>query len=208
MGWTSYHATHYKKGQIDRKAECDAYFEEGLNAGHFKVVKSAMHGSVYYGAIKALLRRDGVDENGKDRYVPIPEAEQKVFAVVFLTSVDTKDYYNFAYKDMGETMHPFYYDCPKSLLDVLSDTDDTDALAWRSKCREKLEKKKDGNSLSNLPVGSVIRFSRGSRKIEVIKHRAAYQFKRPFWYDAERNCYVSAKHIPSDYEVVSVGSGC
>ena len=27
MGWTSYNATHYNKhGQIDRKAECDAYW--------------------------------------------------------------------------------------------------------------------------------------------------------------------------------------
>lgn len=24
MGWTSYHATHYKRGRVDRKAECDA----------------------------------------------------------------------------------------------------------------------------------------------------------------------------------------
>ena len=33
MGWTGCHATHYKRnGDIDRKAECDGYFLEGLNA--------------------------------------------------------------------------------------------------------------------------------------------------------------------------------
>ena len=48
MGWTSYHATHYSKtGTIDRKAECDGYFMEGLNRGHYRVEKSAMVGSVY-----------------------------------------------------------------------------------------------------------------------------------------------------------------
>lgn len=57
MGWTSYHATHYKKnGTIDRKAECDAYFMDGLNAGHYRVVKSALVGSVYYAAIETLKR--------------------------------------------------------------------------------------------------------------------------------------------------------
>ena len=37
MGWTSQHADYYKKGTIDRKRECDAYWEEGLNKGHFKI---------------------------------------------------------------------------------------------------------------------------------------------------------------------------
>lgn len=44
MGWTGYYATHYKNGKIDRKAECDAYFMEGLNRGNFKVLKSTMKG--------------------------------------------------------------------------------------------------------------------------------------------------------------------
>ena len=40
MGWTEYLATHYtKSGQIDRKAECDAYFMESLNRGYYKVRK-------------------------------------------------------------------------------------------------------------------------------------------------------------------------
>ncbi len=40
MGWTSYHATHYKPGgSIDRKAECDEYFMGGLNVGHYQILK-------------------------------------------------------------------------------------------------------------------------------------------------------------------------
>ena len=56
MGWTSYHANYYKKnGEIDRKAECDAYWQEGLKRGHFKVLRSSMVGSTYYAAVKPLL---------------------------------------------------------------------------------------------------------------------------------------------------------
>ena len=59
MGWTSYHAQYYtKSGRVDRKRECDAYWLEGLNAGHFAVVKSSMVGATYYAAIRPLLRSD------------------------------------------------------------------------------------------------------------------------------------------------------
>ena len=56
MGWTSYHATHYKNGKVNRKAECDAYFTEGLNEGFYRLEKSTMIGSVYYAAVTGLKR--------------------------------------------------------------------------------------------------------------------------------------------------------
>lgn len=37
----------------------------------------------------------------------------------------------FSYKIMHESMHPFCYNCPKKILNVLSPTEDTYALAWR-----------------------------------------------------------------------------
>lgn len=207
MGWTSYHATHYdKRGCVDRKAECDGYFEEGLNRGHYKVMKSAMKGSVYYAAVKTLVCYAGKDENGESVYAPLPENEQRVLAVVILTSVDCKDYFNFSYKDMDESMGPCYYDCPKAILDLLSATDSEYALKWRGKCWERINKEKEGFSLSKLPVGTVIRFKLGEAVIELMKHPAAYQFKRPFWYDAEINCYYSAKRIPANFEVVRMGA--
>ena len=154
MGWTSYHATHYKNSKIDRKAECDAYFLDGLNAGYYDVLKSSMVGSTYYAAVKPL-KKYGSD--GKE-VVDIPETEQQVIGVIFLTSTDVKDYYNFSYKDMSETMGPYESNCPKSILDLLSPTDNEYANAWRQRCLENLSKKKDKDSLNNLPVGSVIRF--------------------------------------------------
>lgn len=206
MGWTSYHAIHYNnRGQIDRKAECDSYWEDGLNEGHFKVVKSAMRGKVYYGAIKSLVRYVGKTEDNKPIYEPIPENEQTVFAVVFLTSVDMSDYYNFAYKDMDESALPYYFDCPKSILDTLSPTDDKDANEWRKRCYERIKQSNEGKSISKLPIGSIIRFQYGEEMRELIKRPASYQFKTPWWQVVGYNKYMPKNRIPKDFEIVRIG---
>lgn len=140
MGWTSYHATHYKQnGSIDRKAECDAYFLEGLNRGHFEVLKSALVGTVYYAAVRNLKRYAGKDENGNGIYEDA--ADQPVWAAVFLTQIDSGNYFNFYYKDMGEDMGPCECDCPVSILNLLSPTDSKWALEWRERCRKKRSRK-------------------------------------------------------------------
>ena len=156
MGWTSYHATHYKNGKVDRKAECDAYFTEGLNRGYYDILKSSMVGSVYYAAVRPL-QRYSKDDVGNEIIVDIPTNEQRVIGVVFLTSTDSKDYFNFSYKDMGETVGPCYYDCPKGILNLLTPTDSEWANNWRTKCREQLAKKNNPNALNKLPVGTLIK---------------------------------------------------
>ena len=52
MGWTSYHASYYKNGTVDRKKECDDVFSKG----DCKILKSAMVGSTYYAAIKKVKK--------------------------------------------------------------------------------------------------------------------------------------------------------
>ena len=156
MGWTSYHATHYKKGNIDRKAECDTYFLEGLNRGCYDVLKSSMVGSVYYAAVKPL-KKYAKDDGGNEIIVDIPTSEQRVFAAVFLTSTDVKDYFNFSYKDMDETVGPCNYDCPKGILDLLTPTNNEYANNWRAECRKQLAKKNNSNALNKLPVGTIIK---------------------------------------------------
>ena len=150
MGWTSYNAYHYKtvKGRrvVDRKAECDYLFkdEDSFNGKYrLKNLKSAMVGSTYYAAIEQTEI-----ENPKNR---------SVTAVVCLTSMDMKDHFNFAYKDMTENSGPYKYDCPKGILDLLTPTDNEYANKWRKLCREKLAKKKDPNALKNLPIGTQIK---------------------------------------------------
>lgn len=211
MGWTSYHATHYKNGRVDRKAECDAYFMEGLNKGYYDILKSSMKGSVYYAAVKPL-KKYSKDINGNKIIVDIPLETQQVFGIVFLTQVDTKDYHNFSYKDMDETMGPCYYDCPKSILDLLSPTNNEYANNWRAKCREQIAKKTNPNSLNKLPFNSIIQvtmpfdttYFRKGDKVKLQK-RKNYYTNRTVWMTISYPIKFSSqlmKQLEGHYEVI------
>ena len=63
---------------------------------------------------------------------------------------------------------------------------------------------KSPTALVNLPIGARIRFTYGGEVKELVKHPPAYQFKRPFWYNPACHQYMSAKHIPDNYEIVSM----
>ena len=189
MGWTSYHATHYKGIYVDRKAEMDECWTQTEHDGYpeLTVLKSSMVGNIYYAAVQ--VKREGVVE--------------QVFATVAITRTYRKDYYNFSYKDIDETMGPFFYDCPKRILDLLTPTDDECANRWRKKCREKLQAKREKKTKGTLPIGSVIRFTRWDGKIiELEKMAPNYQFRRPWWHHAETNTYFSSKRIPDNFEIV------
>lgn len=204
MGWTSYHVDPmYKNGKpfIDRKAECDKLFRTDAVSlkgnkvvGKYELLKSAMVGSVHYAAVK------------KTMFATETEPERsKVFAAITLTSVDNKDYYNFAYKDMDESMGPCESKCPKSILDLLTPTEYAYAKEWRKRCYENLDAKKNPDSLSKLPIGSVIKCVFNEREIQLVKHPAAYQFKRPFWMIVGEQKYLSPKNIPNNYEIIKRG---
>lgn len=156
MGWTSYHASFYKNGKIDRKAECDSIMNCDMvgNKGRYEVLKSAMVGSTYYAAVKKTIFKTGAK----------PEKES-VFGVVMLTSVNNKDYFNFSYKDMDESAGPGYYDCPKGILDVLTPTEYEWAKEWRERCYENIKRKRvqthsaicQSEVKSNLLCGTVLK---------------------------------------------------
>lgn len=218
MGWTGYHATHYKwigKGinrryTVDRKAECDAYWEEGLNRGHFEVVKSTIKGSVYYAAVKPLKKCIGKNEKGEYQYTDIPLSEQKIFGVVFLTSIDSKDYYNFSYKDMDETVGPHYYDCPKSILDILSPTDSEYAKKWREKCYKQIEKNK---ALNNLPEDTIIEVimpweTNYYKEGDIVQLQKIKWGKRFKWFVKNRSVYFTQelmKSLQDHYKIIKRG---
>lgn len=199
MGWTSYHAKYYtKNGRVDRKKECDALWTEGLDAGRFRIEKSALVGSIYYAAITPLVQ----SVEGND--IPIPPEEQETWCVVCLTETDSKDYYNFSYKDMDETMGPYSYDCPKSVLDCLTPTENEAANRWRTECRKRIES--GGNKtarLRKLPIGAQIEFTdREGKTHRFSKCPAGFQFKKPFWMNGDYQ-YIKLKNIPDDFRVVS-----
>lgn len=213
MGWTSYHATYYKNGKVDRKKECIAYFEEGLNKGHFKVEKSTMVGSVWYGAVRDLVTASKTDEKGNLIYSPLPENEQEIHGYIFLTSTNMKDYFNFSYKPMDEFMGPYCYDCPESILKLLSPVpEDSWAYEWREKCRENIKKRKDPDSLKNLPLGSVIYFENPwDRIVGIPKGTMITLTKTKSWGKRAHNFWHGMGYkwkeslIPDDYKIKERG---
>ena len=200
MGWTEYRAEHYKKGKVDRKAELDPMYTQEehdvlldgktVHYPEYKVLKSAMVGSTYYAAVQITNTVEGFS---------------KVRAAVVLTSVDSKRYFNFAYKDMSEDMGPYCYDCPIGILKLLTETDNEVALEWRAKCWEKHKKKNSPTSKANLPVGSIIEFEWGDEVKRLQKCAPCYQFRRPWWKVIGEPHYFAIKRIPDDFTIIKIG---
>ena len=184
MGWDYTHATHYTRtGAIDKKAEIDELYAWQNDTKKYEVVRSCMVGATYYAAVKATVLSTG---------------EAETFAAVALTHTNNRDYFNFGVKTKEESMGPCEDHCPASILSLLSPTDSEYANNWRERCRKNIEAKKDPHALKNLPVGAVIRFIKyNGEAVELMKHPAAYQFKRPFWYCKESGCYMPATRIPA-----------
>ena len=123
MGWTGIFDAEYKNGKIDRRATCERLFQGWTNGDRVtKLIKSGMNGTTFY----AAMQTDS--PNGRE-----------VWALIVLTQTDGRE---FLYKEMDETEHPYYYNCPVSILDLLTPTMNENANAWRMECRKKHEEKK------------------------------------------------------------------
>lgn len=116
MGWTFYQATCYKNGKVDRLAECRKEFK---NDFHFPILKDTMIGTTYYAAMQS--------------------PKGYVFPLVVLTSVENGE---FGYKDMEGGMGPCYYDCPESILKLIT-IEDKGTKEWINNCRKIQKTKKD-----------------------------------------------------------------
>lgn len=114
MGWTY----TYRSGKIDRLSECRNTF--GEDPKWATIVKDALVGDVYYAAMQSA--RTG-----------------EVWALIALTDIDGHE---FGYKDMDETMGPYCFDCPNSILKLLTPTDNEYAKDWRKKCYENTNKRR------------------------------------------------------------------
>lgn len=193
MGWTSYHADFYKGGKIDRLAEVENVLNGENEHGIWRVLKSSLVGKTIYSAVDFTNKTTG---------------ENIVFATVFLTSVDANDFYNFSYKDMDETCGPCECDCPKSILALLTPTENEFAQEWRKRCYENLEKKKlkkqNPDSLSNLPVGSKISATWGAGVIILIKIKHGY-YKNPVWVNEDITCRYKISDIERNGYIVLRG---
>jgi hypothetical protein len=107
MGWMEVH----KESGVSYKE----YFQEGMSKG--EIIDSCTKNGVFYGAVRI-------------------HETQEVVCLVVLIRVQ-RGYYNFSYKWMDESMHPYYYECPDRILDLLTPTENKYANEWRAICREK-----------------------------------------------------------------------
>jgi hypothetical protein len=196
MGWTSTHATNYKNGKVDKKAECDKlftqsehYWNDGDYSPKFTVLKSAVVGSTYYAAVERVNNKENT---------------RIVYGVVCLTSVDNKDYFNFSYKELDETEGPYEYDCPKSILKLLSPTDSEYALNWRKQCIEKANSKTTKSSaLKKIDFGAKVKVkTKNGNEYTVIKMKPNHQFKQYWWMVEGSTSYLPKSYIDS-YELIA-----
>lgn len=61
---------------------------------------------------------------------------------LFLLGSSGRTFQNWGYKDMDETMHPYYYDCPLRLIDTATEPLNEASAEWRKKVRAHWERKK------------------------------------------------------------------
>lgn len=198
MGWLSYHVETDDRGKFDRKSELDRRWsqeehisKDGTHYPELKILKSSMIGSTYYAAIKST--KNNVEQ---------------VFAAVSLTSLNNKDYHNFSVKDMDETVGPYQTQCPIGILRLLTETDSEYANSWRQACYEYHNKKKDKNSLQNLPIGTRIKakipydttIAKKGEEIIFIKCEGYGKRKHSYWY--AKGYKWKPNLIGDDYEVL------
>lgn len=136
MGWTYYWAPSTTK-----TADLVIKDLEGkTKTRQWEVIDHAMRGSVFYGLVKVTDLTDGTVSH---------------YGAVWLTSRRNGE---FGYKDMSEGAHPYYYDCPKRILDKLdklAPNPGQSAREWRQRCRDKAAKGRG----SKLVDGQVITFT-------------------------------------------------
>ena len=167
MGWDF----HHEQAPYDRKKICRSHVSDS-----YEVIKDAVVGTTWYAAVRNK-------ETGK------------VHATIVLTQIDRSGYCNFGMKWMDETYGPFAYDCPKSILDLLSPTCDCEAMDWRNRCRAKALEKKGGglDALRLAPIGAKLEVTtKEGRAYTVTKMAPDGQFKT-YWLLMADNCHYLPK---------------
>ena len=83
----------------------------------------------YYAAVEQVHKETG---------------ERRVWAAVIKVTMGRSKYddCNFCWKDMDESMGPYYTNCPERILKLLTPTEHEYAIKWRAQCWAKIEAKK------------------------------------------------------------------
>ena len=130
--------------------------------------KGVTHRTYFTGEFPSTEIVDLAQGTPKELYMAVRSRDgSEVFAVVLLTQWNRADHFNFGYKDMSEDMEPYYYNCPKRILDALTLTTNEHSLRWRAKCMERLasvgERLKIGKGMI-VEFSEPLRFRDGSAR--------------------------------------------
>jgi hypothetical protein len=155
MGWTG----SLKLDNLSTKDWLTKEFTSESDTHKWELTDVSMRGSVAYGIHKV-----------QDKATGIILAE----AFIILTRREGDWIY---FKEMGESVHPYYYDAPKKLLDKLDalyPPINDNAKAWRSKCRELATKKAN----AKLTIGMRVKFAEplsfGSFREDTFEYESYY----------------------------------
>lgn len=185
---TTFTVTFSVRTPAQRKEEIDKNFF----ADRYSVVRSCMVGNIYYAAVK-------------------DNDSEEVFAAVIRTFYDKNQ--GFGYKEATESLCPCEKDCPKSVLDLLTPTEDDNAKEWRKECYERIRHK---NLLRRLKKnGATIAFHApfdlmsGVRQGEVINitYGRTYSGKKAWYYPdcrGLRQILFPERYIPMDFNIVYI----
>ena len=147
MGWLFMSSL---KGHSGPTAYLDAKFTFERPEQRARVLRSALVGMrTYYAAVEIVA-------SGKSR---------EVIAIVCLVQYTPRDSKGdvFGYRDMSEHMGPSDCNCPEPVLDLLTPTQDANALDWRSRCRANVALRRERSAKPKPRPGQVIVFDQAIR---------------------------------------------
>lgn len=146
MGWTGTNVPRGTAGEYFK-----SLFTCENDRMKMEVVRAAFHGMFeHYAAVRLINKETGTSY---------------VFGVA--TKIQwSRGYHNCTYKEMDESMGPYMYNCPESILKELTPTEEMVKLSdsrslhgkkWRVACWENVMAKKDGKKVKD---GDIVKFDR------------------------------------------------
>lgn len=179
MGWDGILISEPHKTVSEKLSVYFKYHEFCEN----EVVKATIKNGVVYGAIRNLKTND-------------------VWAMVSLLKFRKDGWQTeMLAKNMSEDMMPYYFDCPKSILDLLTKTDNEHSNEWRKRCYEQLAKEKKKAKVKKtdyLFIKSGVKFSDGT--IHHVFSKDPCKHFRNLYYVADNNC-SQYRLNPNNYDV-------
>jgi len=125
---------------------------------------------------------DAASPSPAETYIAYRMRDGRVMGIACMTRWWQSDYFNFGYKDMSEDMGPGIANCPKRILDLLSEPPPNEwAQEWRERCRENIKQRR---KLGRLKVGDIVVFP------HPIEFRSGARLKELQVYSTKPLCFV------------------